>query len=251
MKAKDVTKTELKKVAKEFNEQMGLEPPILLDLKVSALKEKCIEAAGQIDLEQDEYSDEVWEILGALGCDPRVEDSDEDAGEEEPPEEADNIVEGEDADEAVEEAMEDTLVEDFKAAKKLKELKEVAEAWECFEKLDLDSYAGLQGLKKLRADMLECLPDDVREQVDPKPVEKAKATKPAKEKKATKKSVIESLINTKSGATIEEMAVAIVEAGIDPDLEKNKKIVKLWLHKMGFDIKKAAIEKNPKFKVAN
>lgn len=202
MKAKDVTKTELKKVAKEFNEQMGLEPPILLDLKVSALKEKCIEAAGQIDLEQDEYSDEVWEILGALGCDPRVEDSDEDAGEEEPPEEADNIVEGEDADEAVEEAMEDTLVEDFKAAKKLKELKEVAEAWECFEKLDLDSYAGLQGPKKLRAAMLDCMPDEVREQVEPKPA--AKVDKPAKEKKTKA---------PKGPGVIATIATAIEEAG--------------------------------------
>ena len=168
MEAKDVTKTELKKVAKEFNEQMGLEPPILLDLKVSALKEKCIEAAGQIDLEQDEYSDEVWEILGALGCDPR-EDAEE-AVEEDAVEE--------DAEEAVEEAMEDTLVEDFKAAKKLAELKELAQEWECFANLDLDSYAGLQGPKKLRAAMLDCVPDEVREQIEPKPA--AKADKPAK-----------------------------------------------------------------------
>jgi hypothetical protein len=181
MEAKDVTKTELKKVAKEFNEQMGLEPPILLDLKVSALKEKCIEAAGQIDLEQDEYSDEVWEVLGALGCDPRVETSDE--GVEEDPDET--VVEGEEADALVEEAMEDTLVEDFKAAKRLVELKEVAEAWECFEKLDLDSYAGLQGPKKLRADMLGCLPDELREQIEPKPAAKTdKPAKPKKEKKA-------------------------------------------------------------------
>ena len=73
MEAKDVTKTELRKVAKELNEQMGLEPPILLDLKVSALKAKCIEGAAHIDLEQDEFSSDVWEILGALGCDPRIE----------------------------------------------------------------------------------------------------------------------------------------------------------------------------------
>ena len=206
MEAKDVTKTELKKVAKEFNEQMGLEPPILLDLKVSALKEKCIEAAGQIDLEQDEYSDEVWEILGALGCDPRedAEEEDaeeEDAEEEDAEEEVDNVVEGEEADEAVEEAMEDTLVEDFKAAKKLVELKEVAGAWECFANLDLDSYAGLQGLKKLRAAMLDCMPDEVREQIEPKPAAKAdKPTKttggarPASEEVKARNELIESLI---------------------------------------------------------
>lgn len=198
MEAKDVTKTELKKVAKELNEQMGLEPPILLDLKVSALKEMCIEAASQIDLEQDEFSDEVWEVLGALGCDPRVETSDKD-GDEEQPEAADNVIEGEDADAAVEEAMEDTLVEDFKSAKKLKELKELAQEWECFANLDLDSYAGLQGPKKLRADMLECMPDELREQVAPKPVDK-----PTKEKKAKA---------PKGPGVIATIATAIEEAG--------------------------------------
>jgi len=191
MEAKDVTKTELKKVAKELNEQMGLEPPILLDLKVSALKEKCIEAAGQIDLEQDEYSDGVWEVLSALGCDPR-EPVEETEGDE-------TVVEGEEADVAVEEAMEDSLVEDFKAAKKLVELKELAQEWECFANLDLDSYAGLQGPKKLRADMLECMPDELREQVAPKA-----ADKPTKEKKAKA---------PKGPGVIATIATAIEEAG--------------------------------------
>lgn len=188
MKAKDVTKTELKKVAKEFNEQMGLEPPILLDLKVSALKEKCIEAASQIDLDEDEYSDEVWEVLAALGCDPRVEYEDE----------------VEEADEAVEEAMEDTLVEDFKGARKLAELKEVAAEWDIFADLDLSIYTGLQGPKKLRVDMLNCMPDEVRAQIESKSVEKAAGKKndtktqtvsrPSSEEVKARNELIESLI---------------------------------------------------------
>ena len=204
MEAKDVTKTELKKVAKEFNEQMGLEPPILLDLKVSALKEKCIEAAGQIDLEQDEYSDEVWEILGALGCDPRDDAGEDDAGEDDAGEDdaGEDDAGEDDAGEAVKEAMEDTLVEDFKSAKKLKELKELAQEWKCFANLDLDSYAGLLGPKKLRADMLECMPDEVRAQLEPKPA--AKADKPAKEKKAKA---------PKGPGIIATIAAAIEEAG--------------------------------------
>lgn len=236
MEAKDVTKTELKKVAKEFNEQMGLEPPILLDLTVKALKAKCIEAAAQIDLEQDEYSDEVWEILGALGCDPRVEVSNEDTDQpdDEPGDAQDKdetVVEGEDADAAVEEAMEDTLVEDFKAAKKLAELKELAQEWECFEKLDLDSYAGLQGPKKLRAAMLDCMPDELREQIEPKPVEKT--AKPAKEKKvkASKSPGVIATIATaiedagENGISKEEILEKLVTAFPDREADRMKKTI--------------------------
>lgn len=89
----------------------------------------------------------------------------------------------------------------------------------------------------------------------PEPVEKPKkAPKPPKAekkaKKVTKKSIILEMTSQKTGATIEEMAQAITDSGIDPDLEKNKKIVKLWLSKMGFDTKKASIAANPKFKSA-
>jgi hypothetical protein len=191
MKKEDVTKTELKKAAKELNEQLGLAPPILLDVKVEALEKKVIEAAALIDPDQDEFSDGVWDILEALECAarPGSEDDDETGGVLD---EGPTVIEGEAADVLVEEAMDDTLVEDFKAAKKLAELKTLAEEWECFADLDLDKYKGLSGPRELRADMLECLPDDVREQVEPKAAEKPvkekaeKKDKPAKEKKANK-----------------------------------------------------------------
>ena len=32
------------------------------------------------------------------------------------------------------------------------------------------------------------------------------------------------------------------------DFDKTKRVVKLWLGKMGFDVKKATIEKTPRFK---
>jgi hypothetical protein len=193
MKTSKITKAELKKVAKELNEELGLEPPILLNLQVKVLKEKCIEAAALIDVEQDEFSDIVWKTLKALKCDiPGVkeaiegaeaeEEAEEEAeaeaeaeeeaeaeaeAEEEAEEEAEAEMEAEEVEAAIQEAMQDTLIENFEAAKKLVELKELAQEWECFAKLDLDSYKGLQGHRLLRADMLECMPDEIRKQMQP------------------------------------------------------------------------------------
>lgn len=70
--------------------------------------------------------------------------------------------------------------------------------------------------------------------------------KPPTEKKPTKKGVIEEMLV--KGATIEDMAKKIVDLGIDADYDKNCRIVKLWLSKMGFDVKKDSITKNPIFK---
>ena len=44
------------------------------------------------------------------------------------------------------------------------------------------------------------------------------------------------------------MAKAIVDRGIDADYDKNCRVVKAHLQKMGFDTKKASIEANPIFK---
>lgn len=66
--------------------------------------------------------------------------------------------------------------------------------------------------------------------------------------KVTKKSIVLELLKSKKGATIEQMAQAIVDRGIDTDYDKNCRIVKAYLQKMGFDTKKASIEANPIFK---
>lgn len=104
----------------------------------------------------------------------------------------------------------------------------------------------------------ELLPERVPEETEPDEVpenevveEKPKKTpkkKVEKEKKRTKKSVVIEMIGTDEGATIEEIAQVITNDGIDPDFDKNKTVVKLWLSKMGYDTKKAAIEKDPRFK---
>jgi hypothetical protein len=96
-----------------------------------------------------------------------VEAEEEAEAEAEAEEEAEAEMEAEEVEAAIQEAMQDTLIENFEAAKKLVELKELAQEWECFAKLDLDSYKGLQGHRLLRADMLECMPDEIRKQMQP------------------------------------------------------------------------------------
>jgi hypothetical protein len=68
--------------------------------------------------------------------------------------------------------------------------------------------------------------------------------------KVTKKSVILECLKSKKGATIEQMAQKIVDLGIDADYDKNCRVVKAHLQKMGYDTKKASLEKNPTFKEA-
>ena len=100
--------------------------------------------------------------------------------------------------------------------------------------------------------------DEEAEEVE-KPAKKDKKTKkdvgkkenkiPKKEKNKgslTKKEVI--LQSLKKGMTIEQMAQRIVDDGIDDDYGKNCRVVKAHLRKMGYDVRKETIEKNPVFK---
>lgn len=57
--------------------------------------------------------------------------------------------------------------------------------------------------------------------------------------KMTKKSVIIEMISTPMGASIDEMADAIIKRGIDDDLEKTKRVVKTWLYKIGFNVERS------------
>lgn len=267
MEEKDVTKTELKKVAKELNEQLGLEPPILVDLKASALKVKVVEAATLIDPKEDTFSDAAWEILEALGACARpeseeveddtnaddveeeeeVEDDEEEEVEEDEPEEeeadedaeATEDVEGAAADVAVEEALVSTLASDFKEAKKLIDLKKLVQEWDIFSEIDIAApcYAGLSGPRKLRTDMLECMPEEVRNQIEPKPVPKAekaeKGAKGPKEKKAkaTKgPGVISTIVEAiegagKEGITKDEILKKLVAVFPERSSESMKKTI--------------------------
>ena len=98
-------------------------------------------------------------------------------------------------------------------------------------------------------DVEEETPEEEAPKADKKKEKKDKPAKKAKVKddnKPTKKKIV--LECLKKGATIEQMAKEIAKAGIDDDYDKNCRVVKAWLGKMGFDTKKAAIEANPIFK---
>ena len=98
-------------------------------------------------------------------------------------------------------------------------------------------------------DVEEEAPEEEAPKADKKKEKKDKPVKKAKAKddnKPTKKKIV--LECLKKGATIEQMAKEIAKAGIDDDYDKNCRVVKAWLGKMGFDTKKAAIEANPIFK---
>ena len=57
---------------------------------------------------------------------------------------------------------------------------------------------------------------------------------PEPKPKTTKKSVVISCLDQEGGCTIADMAQKIVDLGLDPDLDKNKRVVRLWISKIGF-----------------
>lgn len=107
----------------------------------------------------------------------------------------------------------------------------------------------------------EEIEEEIEEEPEPVPVPKKgkkgespaptakKEPAPTSVVKKTKKTVVLEMISKKEGATIDQIAAQIVAEQIDPDLEKNKTTVKLWLSKLGHDTKKTTIEKNPVFKI--
>lgn len=262
-------RSRLKAAAKELNKKVGPglsddEEPyegmtvsgIDLDAKSAALK-KIITEVGKnlVNPDEDDLSDETWEVLEALGACERPkeeateeEETDNDEEDVEEEEETDDDEEEATEEEEEEEQPEASLAEIVEGTKKLADLKELVEEHGEFKKLrkKLKNYTGLQGPKQLKADMFKALGVEApAKSTSTKP-----SSSPKKPKGKTKKSVVEEMINQKKGATIEEIAQKICDEGIDEDYEKNCKVAKLWLQKMGFNTKKAAIEKNPKFKKA-
>jgi len=59
-----------------------------------------------------------------------------------------------------------------------------------------------------------------------------------KKPRVTKKSVVIELISKGDGATVNQIAKEIVRRGIDADLEKNKRVVRLWLSKLGMPVQR-------------
>jgi hypothetical protein len=247
---------QLIKAAEELNEVIGIEPAIPTKKTTEEdLTDAIIEAAGLLT-EGDMLSEETCKVLEELNVLPGFMKNEPNDVEEEDVEEED--VEEEDVEE--EKSSYADLVKQIKATSKLPltdrviALKKLVKENEVFTSLR-KTIAGKFNAEDLREDMLTILIKGEAEAAAPKeeaPEKKAPAAKKEKPAKAprarSKKSIIEEMIGSEKGATVEEMAQAMVDQGIDSDFKKNIVITKLWLSKMGFDTKKAAIEKNPYFK---
>jgi len=192
----------LKKAAKELNEKLGLEPPILMGLSVPVMKKKVKEAASLINAEEDEFSEGTWDVLEELGAGSRP------SGVEEPEAEEPEV------EAAVEDAMDETLLEDFNAARSLVALKGMCAEWDVFADIDVDDkeFTGLQGPKKLKAAMLELLPEDLKSQLAPKPTAKKKTTTAA-----ASMSRIEAAVAALAGMDAEPESVVISELANEAD----------------------------------
>jgi hypothetical protein len=59
-----------------------------------------------------------------------------------------------------------------------------------------------------------------------------------KSKKVTKKSVCLEYLSKKEGGSLKEMARAIVDRGIDSDFDKNVRVCRLWMSKIGVPVKR-------------
>lgn len=93
---------------------------------------------------------------------------------------------------------------------------------ELFASMDLESLA-ITGERKLEKKVLKT---------------SGKTNKNPNGKRVTKKSVCLEFISRNGGGSINDMARAIVERGIDPDFEKNVRVCRLWMSKIGFPVKK-------------
>lgn len=215
------TKKELISVAKELNKVLGLDPAIDTGsrVKVSDLEEVIKQAIELIE-PGDEFTEATQAIITALSPAPQ-----EDAPEEETDDynDYDDDDDNDDDDDYDDDVEEETPEEEAPDRHRPDEEPEEEEEEE------------------------ETPPEPPK--ADKKKEKKGKPAKKAKAKddnKPTKKKIV--LECLKKGATIEQMAKEIAKAGIDDDYDKNCRVVKAWLGKMGFDTKKAAIEANPIFK---
>jgi hypothetical protein len=59
---------------------------------------------------------------------------------------------------------------------------------------------------------------------------------PKKKTKVTKKVIVIRNLEKEGGSTIGHIAQEIVDLGMDSDLEKNKRVVRLWISKIGFKV---------------
>jgi len=222
------------------------------------------EAAPLLELNDvAEISADTKDILEQLGF-WKFEDSNEIEDAEEVEEEEETVADNLD------------IIAEIETAPSVRELKDVARTYAEFKSIrgNLSSYKKAEDLRECMIGILNPGAEKPEKEVKLKVKSKAKSEPSPKEKKPeeeklaekkkpepktekkkesspskrTKKAVVEEMINSKTGATIEEIAQKITDEKIDLDYSKNYVVAKLWLSKMRFDVKKAAIAKNPKFK---
>jgi hypothetical protein len=208
-----VKKKDIVVAAKDLNKVLGLEPQIDIKQDLETLKSLVLQAADLIEPE-DKISKKTIALIDALQEEITMsepEEEEEEQAEEQVQEEEDEEEEDEEEEDEEEEDEEEQAQEEEqeKAPKKAK-------------KSIPRSKPGAKGAKKKNGS---------GERRDTLPTKKA--------------IVLECL---KKGATIGEMAERIVSAGIDDDYEKNYRVAKAHLRKMGFDVKKSTIEQHPIFK---
>lgn len=203
-----MTKKDVVSAAKELNKVLGLDPQIDTKQDLETLKDLVLQAADLIEPE-DEISEKTTKIIEELREEKAAaEPEEEDEGEPEEDTDDDDGSEDDGSEEEVE-------AEDSEDDEEAEEVEKPA-------KKD----------KKTKKD-----------------VGKKENKIPKKEKNKgslTKKEVV--LQGLKKGMTIEQMAQRIVDDGIDDDYGKNCRVVKAHLRKMGYDVRKETIEKNPVFK---
>jgi hypothetical protein len=151
----DLKRSELKAIAEELNQVLGVEPPI--DTKQSAkdLQVTIIKAAELIDPEGDTFTDETAAGLEALGCLGKAGTAEGPAAAD-PPEEPE---EGQVPTEPEEAAGSTDLAELVINTKKLADLKDIVNKYDEFKKLrkGLDAYQGLSGPRELKPVMFKAL----------------------------------------------------------------------------------------------
>ena len=235
-----IKKTELEKAAKELNKVLGLDPQINTRAKIAELKEQIMEAAGLIE-EGDLVSEKTLDIIGALE-DELAEQEDYTAGGNkviklQPGAEKDEDDDDEDEDEDDEDTDDDSSEDDEDDDDEDDEDDDEEEAPPAKSK---DKKGG-KSAKDTK---------DTKGAKDTKDTKGAKAPKTSTStgSRPTKKSIVERFLDSKKGGTIEQMAQAMVDEGVDPDYDMNFKVAKLWLNKMGYKTTKAVLAENPVFK---
>ena len=221
-------------VAEELNKLMGLIPPIDGTQSEDKLREQIIKAAGELTAE-DVLTPETEAVLTELGC---FETAQEEGG---PAPEKNGM----DPEPPPESAKDLPLPELVASVKKLTELKDVVNDHPEFKSLikGIDKFAGLSGVRELKAAMFKILGVNPAELKPPKPAAGTGKRGRGAAGGPTKKSIVIEYVSRPNGATVEEMAQAVTAAGLG-DIETNRKTVKLWLPKLGFPVKKTKKDDN-------